>query len=83
MSHSKISSLEKIGYQKNLPKGSDINDFEVISVTQKNGDKISLYRNKEKKQEIDDTSNFDSSWEVFNSLLSLSLFFFAFLHSMS
>ena len=24
---------------------------------------------KEKKQEIDDTSNFESSWEVFNSLL--------------
>ena len=40
MRDSKISSLEKIGYQKELPKGSDINDFEVISVTQKNGDKI-------------------------------------------
>jgi len=69
MSDSKISSLEKIGYQKKLPKGSDINDFEVISVTKKNGDKINLYRNKEKKQEIDDTSNFESSWKVFNSLL--------------
>ena len=69
MRDSKISSLKKIGYQKELPKGSDINDFEVISVTQKNGDKINLYRNKEKKQEIDDTSNFESSWEVFNSLL--------------
>lgn len=69
MRDSKISSLEKIGYQKELPKGSDINDFEVISVTQKNGDKINLYRNKRERQEVDDTSNFVSSWEVFNSLL--------------
>ena len=69
MRDSKKSSLEKIGYQKELPKGSDINDFEIISVTQKNGDKINLYRNKGEKQEVDDTSNFESSWEVFNSLL--------------
>ncbi|MAO71387.1 MAG: hypothetical protein CMD02_02625 [Flavobacteriales bacterium] len=69
MSNNRISSLEKIGYQKNLPKGSDINDFEVISITQKNGIKINLYRNKKEKKEIDDTTNFDSSWEVFNSLL--------------
>lgn len=69
MSENRISSLKKIGYQKNLPKGSDINDFEVISVTQKNGIKINLYRSKKEKQKIDDTTNFDSSWEVFNSLL--------------
>ena len=69
MSKNRISSLEKIGYQKNLPKGSDINDFEVISVTQKNGIKINLYRSKKEKQKIDDTTNFESSWEVFNSLL--------------
>ena len=35
MNNNRRSSLEKIGYQKNLPKGSDINDFEVISVNQK------------------------------------------------
>ena len=69
MNKNRISSLEKIGYQKNLPKESDINDFEVISVTQKNGKKINLYRNKKEKYEIDDTTNFDSSWEVFNSFL--------------
>ena len=69
MSNNRISSLEKIGYQKNLPKGSDINDFEVICITQKNGIKINLFRNKKEKKEIDDTTNFDSSWEVFNSLL--------------
>ena len=69
MNKNRISSLEKIGYQKNLPKESDINDFEVISVTQKNGTKINLYRNKKEKHEIDDTTNFDSSWEVFNSFL--------------
>tara|TARA_Y100001954_G_scaffold231965_1_gene282400 strand:- start:50 stop:259 length:210 start_codon:yes stop_codon:yes gene_type:complete len=69
MNNNRITSLEKIGYQKNLPKGKDINDFEVISVTQKNGSKINLYRNKKEKKEIDDTTNFDSSWKVFNSLL--------------
>ena len=69
MSKNRIYSLEKIGYQKNLPKGSDINNFEVISVTQKNGIKINLYRSKKEKQNIDDTTNFDRSWEVFSSLL--------------
>ena len=69
MNNNRITSLEKIGYQKNLPKERDINDFEVISVTQKNGSKINLYRNKKEKKEIDDTTNFDSSWKVFNSLL--------------
>ena len=69
MSKNRISSLEKIGYQKNLPNGADINDFEVISVTKKNGNKLNLYRNKKEKKEIDETTNFDSSWEIFNSLL--------------
>ena len=69
MSKNRISSIDKIGYQKNLPKGADIDDFEVISVTQKNGIKINLYRNKKEKKEIDETTNFDSSWEIFNSLL--------------
>lgn len=69
MSKNRISSIEKIGYQKNIPKGADINDFEVISITQKNGIKINLYRIKKEKQKIDETTNFDSSWEIFNSLL--------------
>ena len=69
MSEKKISSFEKIGFQKVIPKGSDLNNFETISVTNKDGNKITLYRNKESRNEIDETTNFESSWEVFNSLL--------------
>ena len=63
------SSLEKIGYKKLLPKGFDIDDYDIISLTEKNGNKINLYRNKKEKQELDDNVNFSSSWRVFNSHL--------------
>jgi len=69
MSEKKISSFEKIGFQKVLPKGSDINNFETISVTSKNGETITLYRDKDDRNEIDETTNFKESWDVFNSLL--------------
>jgi hypothetical protein len=69
MSEKKISSFEKIGFQKVLPKGSDINNFETISVTSKNGEIITLYRDKDDRNEIDETTNFKESWDVFNSLL--------------
>ena len=35
------SSLKKIGYKKLLPKDFNINDYDVISLTEKNGNKIS------------------------------------------
>ena len=60
------SSLEKIGYTKFLPKDFNINDYDVISLTEKNGNKINFYRNKKEKQELDDNVNFSSSWRVFN-----------------
>ena len=63
------SSLEKIGYKKLLPKDFNINDYDVISLTEKNGNKINLYRNKKEKQELDDNVNFSSSWRIFNSHL--------------
>ena len=63
------SSLKKIGYKKFLPKDCNINDYDVISLTEKNGNKISLYRNKKEKQELDDNVNFSRSWRVFNSHL--------------
>ena len=63
------SSLEKIGYKKFLTKDFNINDDDVISLTKKNGNKISLYRNKKEKQELDDNVNFSISWRVFNSHL--------------
>lgn len=69
MRDKKISSFEKIGYLKSIPKNADINDFETISVTIKNGESIILYRDKKERKEIDETINFKESWEVFNSLL--------------
>ena len=69
MSEKKISSLEKIGYIKSLPKGADINNYEKISIKKKNGETLILYRALEDRKEIDDTSNFSSSWGVFNSYL--------------
>ena len=69
MSDIKISSLEKIGYVKKLPINADINDYESITIKNKSGEKIKLYRNRVDRKEIDDTSNFTNSWDVFNSFL--------------
>ena len=63
------SSLEKIGYIKILPKNSDINEYESISVKNTNGESIVLYRLLENRTDFDDTSNFSNSLEVFNSFL--------------
>ena len=69
MSNNKTTSLEKIGYIKILPKNADINEYESISVKNTNGESIVLYRLIETKTDFDDTSNFSSSLEVFNSFL--------------
>tara|TARA_Y100000385_G_C12740575_1_gene486618 strand:+ start:211 stop:420 length:210 start_codon:yes stop_codon:yes gene_type:complete len=69
MSDKKISSFEKIGYVKTLPVNADINNYESITIKNKSGEKIKLYRYRFDREEIDDTSNFSSSWDVFNSLL--------------
>jgi hypothetical protein len=67
MSENKLHSLEKIGYTKNVPELSDLDNFETISITSKSGEKITLYRNKLEKKEFDETSDFNRSWDVFNS----------------
>ena len=69
MQEKKISALEKIGYIKSLPKDADINDYESINIKEKTGETLILYRALEDRKEIDDTSNFSSSWGVFNSYL--------------
>lgn len=69
MSEKKTSSFEQIGYLKNLPNNADINDYESISITEKDGKKVTLYRLSSERKEIDDTTNFSSSWDVFNSYL--------------
>ena len=69
MPNKTTSSLEKIGYIKTLPKNSDINEYESISVKKTNGESVVLYRFIETKTDFDDTSNFSNSLEVFNSFL--------------
>ena len=69
MAEKKQSSFEKVGYIKQLPTNADISDYESITIKNKSGEKIKLYRNRADREEIDDTSNFSNSWDVFNSLL--------------
>ena len=69
MSEKKILSFEKIGYTKNVPKGSDLDNFEIISIKNKSGKTITLYRNKLEKEEFDEISDFSKSWNIFNSHL--------------
>ena len=70
MSEKKISSLEKIGYLKTLPKDADINDYESLLITEKDGKIITLYVLVSERKEFDETSNFTNSWDVFNSYLN-------------
>ena len=70
MSEKNTSSLEKIGYLKTLPKDADINDYESLLITEKDGKKITLYRLSSEREEFDDTSNFSNSWDVFNAYLN-------------
>tara|TARA_Y100000746_G_C15109850_1_gene287990 strand:- start:295 stop:498 length:204 start_codon:yes stop_codon:yes gene_type:complete len=65
---SEKSSLENIGYIKELPKGSDIKDYEEIIIKNKKGEKITMYRLTEQDTE-EDISNFEDSWRVFKSYL--------------
>ena len=52
MSKKQTSALEKIGYQKILPKNADISDYECISIKDKSGKKTTLYRCISKKEKI-------------------------------
>ena len=70
MSKDKKSSLQKIGYVKKLPANADINNYESLITTNKNGQKTTLYRLMSENKEIDETINFNNSWRVFNSYLN-------------
>ncbi len=70
MSENKIPALEKIGYLKTLPKNANINDYESLIITKKDGQKVTLYKLSIDRKEFDDISNFSNSWDVFNSYLN-------------
>ena len=69
MTDKKASNFERIGYIKNLPINADINNYENITVKNKEGESIKLYRKIVEEKQFDDTTNFSSSWDVFNALL--------------
>lgn len=70
MSKKRISSLEKIGYTKTLPKNADIDNYERLLITKKDGKAITLYKLNSESKRFDDTTNFDNSWEIFNDHLN-------------
>ena len=75
MSDKVITSFEKIGYKKIIPEDDDINNYESISIKDKLGKTTTLYRNlNNKKRETDNTTNFNSSWDIYNKLLGIILF---------
>ena len=69
MSDKKILALEKIGYTKNIPKRSNLENFDTISIKNKSGENINLYRKKSKKAVFDEISDFNKSWDVYNNYL--------------
>ena len=70
MQNKKNSSFEKIGYSKNVPEDADIHDYEKIKIRDKKGNVNTLYRRRKKIEDLDETTNFISSWNVFKSYLS-------------
>jgi hypothetical protein len=70
MSEKQVSLFEKAGFIKELPVDANINDYEILLVTNKDGIKMNLYRLSSERTKIDDTNNFSNSWDVFNSYLS-------------
>ena len=69
MVEKKQSSLEKVGYIKQLPTDAVISDYESILVKNNKGKSTTLYRKIVEEKKIDDTVNFSESWDMFNSLL--------------
>ena len=64
------TSLESIGYIKEIPKNADINDYEKINVKDKNGITKILYKRIEELQEFDKITDFNNSWRIFNDHLN-------------
>ena len=69
MSSTKISSFIKMGFTTMIPENTNIDNYEIIHVKENSGKETKLYRYIESKKKIDEVSNFNRSWEVFNSHL--------------
>ena len=66
----KLLSLKKAGYIDSIPKDANLDEYEMISLKISNQKQKTLYRYiRENKKE--DISDFNTSWDVFNSLLDV------------
>ena len=64
------SHLQKIGFVKQLPNDANPDEYEVITINDKLGKKILMYRFKREKIEKEDLEDFNSSWTTFQQHLS-------------
>ena len=64
------SRLEKIGFVSQLPKKANIDDYEVITINGKSGEKLKMYREKKEQIDIDGLEDFTHSWITFQQNLS-------------
>ena len=64
------SRLEKIGFLSKLPPKANIDDYEVITINGKSGEKLKMYREKKEQIDIDGLEDFTHSWITFQQNLS-------------
>ena len=64
------SRLEKAGFIKQLPSNANPDDYEVITINDKSGSKILMYRLKKEQINKEDLEDFNRSWTTFQQNLS-------------
>ncbi len=64
------SSLEKIGFIKQLPNNANLDDYEVITINDKSSKKILMYRLRKEQINKEDLEDFNRSWTTFQQTLS-------------
>jgi len=64
------SRLEKIGFISQLPSKANVDDFEVISVKNKSGERVKMYRLKREQIDKNELEDFSNSWTTFQQNLS-------------
>jgi len=70
MQRKKKSSFKAIGYLEKIPRDADMNDYEKINIRNKEGKTNTLYRLRKESNTIDETTNFNKSWAIFNNHLN-------------
>ncbi len=70
MNKNRLLSFKKKGYIEEIPINDNIDNYEKIEIKEKSGIKTTLFRHISKKNKSNDISNFNKSWNVFNSLVN-------------